>query len=162
MIARRFIDQGDSLITSKPIQRSDLMVYLAFQWLCSQKIKMCLLKFLISKNFPDNLCFYDTSMIYQLKWLSGHFKANLKAGIYSAIQLNMQSENQNMFFEFSDFKNKLSGISCFWDPRMMYRLKWLYVYFKSNFKNFFLTFLVFLRYIIYDMTHHTDSIWYMD
>ena len=139
MIARRFIDQGDSLITSKPIQRSDFMVYLAFQWLCSQKIKMCLLSFLISKNFPDNLCFYDTSMIYQLKWLSGHFKANLKAGIYSAIQLNMQSENQNMFFEFSDFEKKT-----FWNflflrsqndisPEVVFCLLW----FKGNSKDWF-------------------------
>ena len=162
MIARRFIDQGDSLITSKPIQRSDLMVCLAFQWLCSQKIKMCPFNFLISKNFPDNLCFYDTSMIYQLKWLSGHFKANLKAGIYSAIQLNMQSENQNMFFEFSDFKKNFLEFLVFEIPEWCIDWSGFMFTSKAISKIFFWRFLFFLRYIIYDMTHHTDSIWYMD
>ena len=45
-------------------------------------------------------------MIYQLTWLFSLFKDNLKEGIndFLAIQKNLQSENQNVLFKFSDFK----------------------------------------------------------
>ena len=51
-------------------------------------------------------------MIYQLTWLFSSFKDNLKEGIHDfvAIQKNLQSENQNVLFEFSDFKKNFLTI----------------------------------------------------
>ena len=121
-----YIDQNSFLASVKITQKYSLRVWFVNHWDMGSENQNWFFDFSeFRKNFLTILVFDDS--VYYIDQNS--FLATLKLTqkdsltVYFVTQWDMGSENQNGFFDFSDFRKKFTDNSRFWWLTILYRPK---------------------------------------